>query len=70
MNKIEEAIENWWGPRCEYFNEYCPCCQAWVEYDQIKSDTTCIKRCTMCNNIIALYNCENNCCVWCSYDGE
>jgi len=33
MNKIEEALVGWWGPRCTTFEEDCPCCQAWAEYD-------------------------------------
>lgn len=36
MSKIEEAIVGWWGPRCDTFEEDCPCCQAWAEYTSMK----------------------------------
>ena len=30
---IEEAIEFYWGKRCDYYEEDCACCAAWKEYD-------------------------------------
>lgn len=35
MNKIEEAIEQWWGMRCPKHEEGCPVCEAWGEYDKL-----------------------------------
>lgn len=29
------AIAGVWGKRCEDFEEGCPCCRAWAEYDKI-----------------------------------
>lgn len=36
MNKIEEAIEYYWGKRCGDFDDDCACCQAWKEYDELR----------------------------------
>lgn len=35
MTKIEEAITDFWGSKCDDFNEDCPCCQAWREYEDL-----------------------------------
>jgi len=35
MNKVEEAIEQWWGERCPEHEEGCPVCDAWREYDSL-----------------------------------
>ena len=32
MNKITEAMIDYWGEKCADFDEDCPCCQAWKEY--------------------------------------
>lgn len=36
MTRIEEAITEWFGPRCDDFNAHCACCQAWREYDTLR----------------------------------
>jgi len=36
MDKIEEAMEGYWGKRCPDYEKYCPCCEAWDEYDEMK----------------------------------
>lgn len=33
---IEEAIEEWFGPRCEDYDEDCFCCLAWKQLDDLK----------------------------------
>ena len=38
MNKIEEAIEGQWGERCPDYEEGCPVCKAWREYDNLVMD--------------------------------
>ena len=38
MNKIEEAIEGQWGERCPDYEEGCPVCEAWREYDNLVMD--------------------------------
>ena len=35
MNKIEEAIIDYWGEKCQNFDENCFCCQAWKEYEEL-----------------------------------
>ncbi|MDJ1632305.1 hypothetical protein [Rhizobium rhizogenes] len=36
-DKIAEAITERWGIRCQDHDADCPCCQAWAEYDLLKS---------------------------------
>lgn len=35
--EIEEAITDYWGPRCPDLAEHCPCCSAWVKFDLMES---------------------------------
>jgi len=35
MNKIEEAITEYWGEKCKDFDEDCPVCQVWREYEDL-----------------------------------
>ena len=37
---IEEALTEWYGPRCPDFADGCPCCLAWAEYDWLLSEKT------------------------------
>ena len=32
---IADAIREYWGERCPDFEPGCPCCRAWIEYDEI-----------------------------------
>jgi hypothetical protein len=32
---IEEALKEYYGIKCEDFEENCACCQAWKEYDSL-----------------------------------
>jgi hypothetical protein len=34
-NLIEEAIEFYWGERCPDYEEGCPTCAAWKQYDTL-----------------------------------
>jgi hypothetical protein len=34
MTRIEEAVREWWGPRCSGFEPECGACQAWAEVDE------------------------------------
>jgi hypothetical protein len=36
MNKIEEAMEGYWGKRCPDYEQDCPACKAWEEYDEMR----------------------------------
>lgn len=36
MDKIEEAIEGWWGPRCDDYMDGCAACEAWRAFDKLK----------------------------------
>lgn len=36
MNEVEEAMIDYWGERCQEYEEDCSCCQAWKEYDKLK----------------------------------
>jgi hypothetical protein len=33
--KVEEAITHHWGERCDDYEEGCPVCDAWHEYDAL-----------------------------------
>ena len=35
MSKIEEAMEVYWGKRCADYEQDCPACKAWEEYDEM-----------------------------------
>jgi len=35
-NPIHEAIEFYWGTRCPEYEEGCPVCEAWRQYDNIQ----------------------------------
>lgn len=35
--RIEEAITAHWGDRCQDFGPDCPTCQAWAEYDALRT---------------------------------
>ena len=37
MAKVEEAISEHWGDRCQDFDADCACCQTWSEYDRLVS---------------------------------
>lgn len=30
---VEEAMTEYWGPRCTDYDANCPHCQAWAEFD-------------------------------------
>jgi len=38
MNLIEQAIEEYWGARCDDYEEGCVVCEAWREYDNLVTD--------------------------------
>lgn len=33
MDKIEEALTEYFGERCPDYHKECVCCKAWQEYD-------------------------------------
>ena len=35
MNLVEEAITGHWGERCDEYEQGCPVCDAWHEYDNL-----------------------------------
>ena len=35
MNRIEEALTAHWGDRCDDYEQGCPVCDAWREYDNL-----------------------------------
>jgi len=38
MNLIEQAIEEYWGARCDDYEEGCAVCDAWRDYDNLLMD--------------------------------
>ena len=38
MNRIEEALTAHWGDRCDDYEQGCPVCDAWREYDNLMTD--------------------------------
>lgn len=38
MNLIKRAMLEYWGERCEYYEEGCVVCDAWREYDNLVMD--------------------------------
>jgi len=38
-NAIAEAVESYWGERCPDFEESCPTCAAWKQYDKMRNLT-------------------------------
>jgi len=40
MSKIKEAIREYWGERCPDFDPTCPTCQAWAEFDALRTPET------------------------------
>ena len=38
MNLVEQAIEGYWGERCDGYEQGCPVCDAWREYDNLITD--------------------------------
>ena len=37
MNCIEQAMTDYWGERCDSYEQGCPACDAWGEYDALLS---------------------------------
>ena len=35
MNPIKRAMLEYWGERCDDYEEGCPVCDAWREYDNL-----------------------------------
>ena len=48
MNRIEQALTEWYGERCDEFESGCECCEAWKEFDELKA------KCAGCN----LHSCK------------
>lgn len=38
MNRIEKAMLEYWGERCDGYEQGCPVCDAWREYDNLVMD--------------------------------
>jgi len=38
MNKVEEAMEGYWGKRCPDHEPECVVCKAWEEYDTVYAE--------------------------------
>jgi len=38
MDKIEEAVTEYWGKRCPDHEEGCPVCEAWGQYDNMHEE--------------------------------
>ena len=38
MNRIKRAMLEYWGERCEDYEEGCVVCDAWREYDNLMMD--------------------------------
>ena len=35
MNLVEEALTEHWGPKCSDYEEGCPVCDAWRQYENL-----------------------------------
>lgn len=35
MDRVREALTEYWGPQCSDFDPDCFCCQAWAELDEL-----------------------------------
>ena len=35
MNLIEQALQDYWGPKCSEYEEGCIVCDAWREYENL-----------------------------------
>lgn len=35
MNLVEQALTEYWGERCDEYEQGCPVCDAWHEYDNL-----------------------------------
>jgi len=42
MHLIEEAVTDYWGPRCPDFDSGCGCCEAWKQYNKMLDERTAI----------------------------
>ena len=38
MNRIKRAMLEYWGERCDDYEQECPVCDAWREYDNLVMD--------------------------------
>jgi len=36
INKIKEAITNYFGKRCGEYEKGCACCEAWKQFDELE----------------------------------
>ena len=38
MNRIKRAMLEYWGERCDDYEQECPVCDAWRDYDNLVMD--------------------------------
>lgn len=50
MNLVEQAITGHWGERCDDYEQGCPVCDAWREYDNLVTDNQVLNQMAHVNN--------------------
>lgn len=50
MNLIEQAITGHWGERCADYEQGCPVCDAWREYENLVTDNQVLNQMAHVNN--------------------
>jgi hypothetical protein len=35
MNLVEEAMTDYWGEKCDEYEQGCPVCDAWRQYENL-----------------------------------
>lgn len=50
MNLVEQAITAHWGERCDDYEQGCPVCDAWREYDNLVTDNQVLNQMAHVNN--------------------
>ena len=50
MNLIEQAMTAHWGERCDDYEQGCPVCDAWREYDNLVTDNQVLNQMAHVNN--------------------
>lgn len=60
MSRLEEAIKDYWGERCDEYEPECPTCKAWHEYDatlnKLNEAQTLLKTCRATLNMAGYYD--------------
>ena len=50
MNLVEQAMTAHWGEKCDEYEQGCPVCDAWREYDNLVTDNQVLNQMAHVNN--------------------